>query len=186
MYIYGPKILQLEYTCCAYMHVYTYMHVLYIYACTCMYILYPLTEILAYTCIYVYTYIYEYTYIHTYTYICILTYIYIHTCIYVHTYIYRHTYIYVYTYIQLHIHTITYIYNYAAPAGACGGRYARFSSLQEGQKTAGQRYQRGQLTQIASLTGRLDMPQLGSNLNLKLKDCRVGSRVNPGRVTWTT
>jgi hypothetical protein len=57
---------------------------------------------------------------------------------------------------------------YAAPAGACGGRSVR-EVLQEGQKTARQRYQHGQLTQIASLTGRLDMPQLGSNLTTRSK-----------------
>ena len=37
-----------------------------------------------------------------------------------------------------------------------------------------------------SLIGRLGKPQLGPNLNLKPKDCGVGSRVNPGRVTQTT
>jgi hypothetical protein len=37
-----------------------------------------------------------------------------------------------------------------------------------------------------SLVGRLGKPQLGSNLNMKPKDCRVGSRVDSGRNTRTT
>ena len=37
-----------------------------------------------------------------------------------------------------------------------------------------------------SLVGRLYKPQLGSNLNLKPKDCRVGSKVDLGRDTRTT
>ncbi len=37
-----------------------------------------------------------------------------------------------------------------------------------------------------SLVGRLGKPQLGSNLNLKPKDCQVGSRVDSGRDTRTT
>jgi hypothetical protein len=37
-----------------------------------------------------------------------------------------------------------------------------------------------------SLVGRLHKPQLGSNLNLKPKDCRVGSKVDLGRDTRTT
>jgi UDP-glucose 4-epimerase len=57
--VYGKNILQ--YTYFAYMTVYTYMHVLYVYVCICLYFLNPITEILTYTCIYAYTYIYEYT-----------------------------------------------------------------------------------------------------------------------------
>jgi hypothetical protein len=37
-----------------------------------------------------------------------------------------------------------------------------------------------------SLVGQLGKPQLGSNLNFKPKDCRVGSRVNSGRDIRTT
>ena len=37
-----------------------------------------------------------------------------------------------------------------------------------------------------SLVGQLHKPQLGSNLNPKPKDCRVGSKVDLGRDTRTT